>query len=125
MRLRIARYLLITMLLVSLSGCPATSIALGTWVFIVKEPGKDSEARAIILAAGGQIQIPASQPAVADFLFGGSGWDQNGSTFTLDSPGENLLFTGTVHTSTSMTGTVASGADPSVPIASWAAVFLP
>ena len=125
MHKRLVNTLLLIALAVGFSGCPATSIALGTWVFIVKESGQDSEVRATVLAAGGQILVPVSQPEVADFVSGGSGWAQNGSTFTMDSPGENLLFTGTVHSSTSMTGTVALDSNPSVPIASWAGVLLP
>jgi len=116
---------------VSTMGCPGPSgppaIALGTWLFTISETGTPDTQPALILQNGGQTQDPMPMPPQADSSFSGTlTWMQNGSTFVSNqviSVNNEIEYTGTVQSSTSMSGTwmrTAGGVDSGT----WSAVKL-
>ena len=131
MKSRIYRMLLVVALLVPLSGCPTSSpdaVALGLWVVTIVRSDPHVFLISLIIEAGGQTQEdPPSPPlGVTSTLTGDVTWVQNGSTISLMQVDTALSFvyTGAVHSSTSMSGTwtqtsggVASG--------TWSALWLP
>lgn len=122
---------LAVMLATSMLGCPGPSgppaISLGTWLFTISETGNPDSHPALILQSGGQTQDPMPMPPQADSSFSGTlTWMQNGSTFVLVqviSVNNEIEYTGTVQSSTSMSGTwmrTAGGVDSGT----WSAVKL-
>jgi len=129
MQFRWLRFLVAVALIVPLSGCPgATSISLGTWLVTVNFTGQASFALAFGLAANGQVQAPNPVPPIADdFPMLGGSWAQSGPTFTMTETkiGEDWLYTGTIHSSTSMNGTWAQANNPSQVSGEWVAAWIP
>ncbi len=108
MRMRIGMVLVV--LLVSLSACPAAQpIAEGVWLFTV-----DGLIVAVNLAPDGVAYSPGATPMEADTVFTGTqSWSQSGSTFTFSqvSNGTPLAeYTGRVASSASIiNGTWVNG----------------
>lgn len=122
--------LVLVAMVLPLSGCPTAppAIAIGTWLFTVSETGEPDQHPALVLLNGGQTQDPVPMPPQADSSFSGtSTWLQNGSSFVLNQVigvNNELQYSGTVQSSTSMSGTwmrTAGGIDSGT----WSAVKLP
>jgi len=104
MKTRIAKALLLVLLLLPLSGCPAPALTFGLWLFHF--PPED--VIGLILLNGGQGQIPNSPPPEANGDFSGTfTWAQDGGTFTMinDMGSSQISYTGNVNSSTNMNGT--------------------
>lgn len=127
MKSPIRRGLLVVVTLVSVIGCSAPELTTGPWLFTQNSSDGESRTQALILLDGGQTQIPDPKPqeASSEFQsdFGGLAWAQDGSTFTLSyGVPDSVIYTGTVESPTSMTGTWAvPGASGTFP---WSAVKL-
>ncbi len=111
MNTRLLKATVMIVLALTMAGCPATgpaSVALGNWLFTITTPNVGSETAARTLQAGGATENPVPMPPQASDEFSGTlTWMQNGSAFTMSqviSVNNELVYTGTVHSSTSMSG---------------------
>lgn len=110
MRKRLVVGALLSVLLVGLTGCPPTQVSKGLWVFTISYvgPATYTLVPGLTLLDSGQAEVPLLvPPEVQDTWWGTFAWMQNGSTFTLSQVenGSNMVYTGTVNSSTSMDGT--------------------
>lgn len=126
MKVRCLRILLIVFLFLPLSGCPVPSVALGIWS-IRSDGGSPS---ALTLLQGGQTEIPAPLPPGIIFAFGGQAtWQQIRSTFTLTQdftgPTTQFVYTGTVNSSSSISGTWEKTVGTPPESGTWTAELLP
>jgi len=113
MNVRCLRVLLIVFLFLPLSGCPVSSVTLGIWK-IRLDGGSPS---ALTLLPGGQTEPPDPLPPDIIAAVGGQvTWEQRRSTFTLTqdftNPDAQYVYTGTVHSSSSISGTWKSTVGP-------------
>lgn len=117
-------WILFAAAMLPLSGCPGGSGAVtqGVWIFTVVTPGFGTSVGALELLANGATNIPNPKPVEADDEFGAEPiWTQSGSAITLMF-GDGSTYDGTVHSSTSMSGSISVPANPD--IARWSAIFL-
>ena len=126
MKVRCLRILLIVFLFLPLSGCPVPSVTLGIWL-IALNGGSPS---ALTLLQGGQTEIPDPIPPGIISGFGGqSTWEQRRSTFTLTQdftgPTTQYTYTGTVNSSSSISGTWEKTVGAPPESGTWTAELLP
>lgn len=111
MKIRILKTAVTIVLACSMMGCPAAgpiSVSVGLWLFTITTPNVGTETAARTLLAGGQTENPVPKPPQASDEFSGTlTWMQNGSAYTMSqviSVNNELVYTGTVHSSTTMSG---------------------
>ena len=118
MQKRLVAGVLLSVMLVGFTGCPATQVSPGTWLFAIGSDGTFFTASAALdLLGDGSTQDPDPIPPNFNPLPGTVTWMQNGSTFTMSQVTDSATttYTGTVNSSTSMDGTWTSsggGAGP-------------
>jgi len=126
----LVQLLIAVALVLPMMGCPSgpPTLALGVWVFTISTTGGGDQEPALTLLAGGQTETPSPlPPGVSEMFSGVLTWAQNGSAFSLNQVigvNNEVLHTGTVQSSSAMSGTwtrtlggVGSG--------TWSAVLLP
>ncbi len=109
-RYAIKAFVVVAMALPMMS-CPsgAVAIVLDVWVFTVSTTGGGNDVAGLSLLPGGQTATPNPMPAGATDEFSGTlTWTQTGSTFSMSQVigvNNEIGYTGTVQSSTSMSGT--------------------
>lgn len=124
MSARIFPIIVIAALAMSFGGCPAgsTTITQGLWLFTIVTSGVSSTTGALNLLPNGQTTIPNPTPPEASDDFGAAPfWSTSGSSVTFQFQGLTALYVGTIHSSTSMSGTVE---DSGQTLGLWSAILL-
>ena len=108
----------------SISGCPggSTGVTTGLWLFTIVSPGVSSTTGALNVLPTGQTVIPSPTPPEAANDFGTPPiWTLSGSTINFQFAGVASRYIGTVHSSTSMSGTVEESGNI---LGLWSAILL-
>ncbi len=111
MQKRLVVGVLLSVMLVGFTGCPATQVSPGTWLFDI---GSDNTfftaSRALDLLGDGSTQDTDPIPPNTTPFTGTLTWMQNDGTFTMSQvvSGAGGGYTGTINSRTSMDGTWVS-----------------
>jgi len=83
MKMRIARIMLLVTVVITMSGCPTTSIELGLWYLWIKIDGELGVFYSIVLLPDGETELPDPPFENSDPLEGTVTWSQFGSRLTI------------------------------------------